>query len=272
MVPRPFGENIDIDSDWSFNKPTMKNAAKLIVISTFALGLLFTFLTNANISSGGPAVFSNGTSAVISLEDKSKTPTSMPTVMKTPTAAATNTSAATTTANTANNAPTNTSTASASSGGKKITKSFTLSQNSFTEYGDVAFDHENHAEKNYSADGKSVVACIECHHTDQPKSALKAPLVTSERDETLTMAEYQKSSQKVSTCRSCHYNENEIPEGKTMPVLKKGEREIKLDNKEAYHRNCNDCHDAAVRLRMEVKKTKGFAASNDCYVCHKTNN
>jgi hypothetical protein len=28
----------------------------------------------------------------------------------------------------------------------------------------------------YSPDGKSPIACTECHHTDQPKSALKPPL------------------------------------------------------------------------------------------------
>jgi len=242
----------------------MKNAAKLIVISTFALGSLFVFLSNANISSGGAAVFSDETSRVMPLEDKSKTPTSMPTVMKSPMADVTNTPVATAPANTAANTAANTSIASTSTGGKKITKSFTLGQNSFTEYGDVAFDHENHAEKNYSADGKSVVACIDCHHTDQPKSALKLPLVTSERDEILTMAVYQKSSQKVSTCRSCHYQESEVPEGKTIPKA----NDKVLDNRLAYHINCNDCHDAAARLRPEVKKKAGFATTNQCTVCH----
>ena len=246
----------------------MKNPAKLIVISLFALGALFMFLSNYNIPTSGAADFSDESGKGVPLEDKSKTPTGMPTVAKTPMVVAESSPVATAPANTA----ANTSTASTSTSGKKITKSFTLGQNSFTEYGDVAFDHENHAEKNYSADGKSVVACIECHHTDQPKSALKLPLVTSERDEIMTMAAYQKSSQKVSTCRSCHYQDGEVPDGKTMPVLKKGERDIKLDNKEAYHRNCNDCHDAAARLRPEVLKTKGFARSNDCFVCHKSNN
>src|SRR5437763_12967703 len=29
----------------------------------------------------------------------------------------------------------------------------------------VNFSHVNHATKNYSVDGKSMIACIECHHT-----------------------------------------------------------------------------------------------------------
>ena len=43
----------------------------------------------------------------------------------------------------------------------------------------VPFNHETHSTKMYSADLKSVPSCAECHHTDQPKAALKAPLVTS---------------------------------------------------------------------------------------------
>src|SRR5881394_4467141 len=54
------------------------------------------------------------------------------------------------------------------------------------KYGEVAFNHENHATKNYSVDGKSPIACVECHHTDQPATALQAPLKTSERPVALT--------------------------------------------------------------------------------------
>src|SRR5438128_728010 len=49
------------------------------------------------------------------------------------------------------------------------------------KWGEVAFDHTNHATKNYTIDGKGTGTCIECHHTDQPKANLKAPLATSER-------------------------------------------------------------------------------------------
>ena len=42
------------------------------------------------------------------------------------------------------------------------------------KYGDVAFNHENHATKMYSIDGKSVISCVECHHTDPAAVSFKA--------------------------------------------------------------------------------------------------
>src|SRR5262249_27490322 len=60
-------------------------------------------------------------------------------------------------------------------------KDVTLGKDSQSDkYGEVAFNHENHSLKTYSIDGKSVIPCTECHHTDQPASALKPPLKTSE--------------------------------------------------------------------------------------------
>ncbi|MDX6577189.1 MAG: hypothetical protein QOE96_3142, partial [Blastocatellia bacterium] len=54
------------------------------------------------------------------------------------------------------------------------------------KWGEVAFDHESHTIKNYTPDGKTTGACVECHHTDQPKDKLTPPLVTSERSVSLT--------------------------------------------------------------------------------------
>lgn len=157
-------------------------------------------------------------------------------------------------------------------GGKTITRSFTLGKDSLSEYGEAPFDHENHAFKNYSPDGKSPVACIECHHTDAPKSALKPPLSTSERDTVLTMEVYQASDQKVSECRACHFQDGNVPDGKTMPSATYADGKTKtLNNELAYHINCNTCHDAAFKLRPELKQRPGFATSKDCNVCHKTN-
>ena len=102
-------------------------------------------------------------------------------------------------------------------GGKTIPKSFTLGKDSLSEYGEVAFDHDSHAFKNYSPDGTAVMGCVECHHTDQPKSALKPPLVTSERDVTMTFDVWQKGNFKVSSCRDCHFQDGNVPEGKEMP-------------------------------------------------------
>ncbi len=258
-------KNIDIKSYWSFNNPIMKNTAKLITISVFALVALFILLSSSELSRIGAAVFSDTRAEYMRSNDESRMLISTPTPAsaKMPTAAATKTPAATTLANSA----ANTSAASAS-GGKAIKKSFVLGSDSQSEYGEAAFDHENHAFKNYSPDGKSVLGCVECHHTDQPKSALKPPLLTPERDEILTMAVFQKSSQKVKGCRDCHFQDGNLPDGKTMPTANNKD----LNNQLAYHLNCNTCHDAASKLRPDLKaKNKTFATSKDCAVCHKVN-
>ncbi len=148
-------------------------------------------------------------------------------------------------------------------------KEVTLAKDSQSDkYGEVAFNHENHSTKSYSIDGKSVIACVECHHTDQPKAALKPPLVTSERDVALTTAALVPAEAKsVKTCRFCHLQVDDdsapIPTvtypGKTSPT--------KLTNEFAYHTNCNICHDKAIAARPALKgKAPG---AQDCVPCHK---
>jgi Zn ribbon nucleic-acid-binding protein len=184
-------------------------------------------------------------------------------------------------ANTAVNKPsqepnTNPTTAqNPNTGGKTIPKTFILGKDSLSEYGEAPFDHDTHAFKPYSPDGKSVVGCVECHHTDQPKSAMKPPLVTSERDVVMTFAVWQSGNFKVSGCRDCHFQDGNTPDGKVMPkatYTDTGKSVTKtLDNQLAYHINCNTCHDAAFKLRPELKKRPGFATTKDCAICHKTN-
>lgn len=160
----------------------------------------------------------------------------------------------------------------APAGERKIPSEFILGQDSVSEYGEAPFNHDNHAFKNYSPDGKSVVACIACHHTDQPKSSLKPPLVTSERDQILTLELYKSTNIKISGCRDCHFQDGAEPDDKEMPtltVMKDGFEEIQeLNNEIAYHLNCNTCHDEAAKLRPEVRKTEGFATTKDCNICH----
>ena len=154
-------------------------------------------------------------------------------------------------------------------------KTFTLATDSQSENGEVAFDHDSHAFANRSPDGKSVVGCVECHHTEQPKSALMPPLVTSERDATLTFDLWKTSTQKVSECRACHFQEGDVPTGKKMPTTtfqQGGKSKIKeVTNALAFHVNCNTCHDAAAKARPELKTKPGFATKNDCAKCHKLN-
>jgi Zn ribbon nucleic-acid-binding protein len=158
---------------------------------------------------------------------------------------------------------------------KQIPKTFTLGKDSQSEHGEVPFDHDTHAFKTYSPDGKSVIGCVECHHTDQPKSALKPPLVTSEREVALTLDTWRASTQKVQGCRACHYQSGSVPDNATMPTATYSERGKQvtkdLNNELAYHINCNTCHDAAAKLRPELKSRSGFATSTDCMTCHRPN-
>ena len=137
----------------------------------------------------------------------------------------------------------------------------------------VPFSHVNHATKNYSVDGTKPVGCVECHHTDQPAAeAAKHPPLKSahpaDRTSTLT-AETAKDPKtpKVETCRTCHAQEGDKPKlGDAIPeVTYEGDTDpTVLTNEEAYHRNCNTCHDAA------VEKRKGINAptTNECIKCH----
>lgn len=153
----------------------------------------------------------------------------------------------------------------------------TLGKDSTTEHGEVAFDHDTHSFQKYSPDGKTDIGCAECHHTDQPKASLKPPLVTSERDVVLTADALKKpGAPDVKSCRTCHFQEANIPDGKEMPTAEykdeKGKTDTKkLNNEIAYHINCNTCHDAAAKLRPELKKKKGFATTKDCLICHTKN-
>ncbi|HEY6232656.1 MAG TPA: cytochrome c3 family protein [Pyrinomonadaceae bacterium] len=136
------------------------------------------------------------------------------------------------------------------------------------KYGEVAFNHENHATKMYSIDGKTVIACVECHHTDQPATALQAPLKTSERDVALTAKLLEAADAKpVKSCRVCHLQPGD--DSATIPSVTYAGKTVatKLTNEVAYHTNCNVCHDKAIAARPALKGK--IPGSNDCLNCHK---
>jgi len=135
------------------------------------------------------------------------------------------------------------------------------------KWGEVAFDHENHTIKNYSPDGKTTINCVECHHTDQPKDKLKLPLVTSERNVVLT-ADLLKDAAAgpVKTCRACHLQAGD--DSKPLPLIKKDEKDLKLDNEVAYHTNCFACHDAAIKARPELAAKTSGSDPKGCVKCH----
>ena len=136
------------------------------------------------------------------------------------------------------------------------------------KYGEVAFNHENHATKKYSPDGQSVLTCVECHHTDQPPANLKPPLKTSERAVVLTTASLAAADAKpVKSCRACHLQAGD--DSAALPAVQYPDKPAptKLTNEVAYHLNCNLCHDKAIAARPTLKgKVPG---SNDCVPCHK---
>lgn len=230
----------------------MKNLSKLLVIGVFALFSLALILNRSGVSEFN-SVFAQ-------TANTSPTPP-----------ANTNTHAN----SNSNSANANVPKANTSVGNKTIPDDFVLGKDSVSEYGESPFNHKNHAFLNYNPDGKSVVGCVACHHTDQPKSSLQPPLVTSMRDVILTLSVFQSSDLKVSSCRVCHFQEGSVPDGKEMAktiLTKDGKEETKEYNNElAYHINCNTCHDEAARLRPELKKKPGFATTKDCNICHKTN-
>ena len=151
---------------------------------------------------------------------------------------------------------------------KEQPKKVKLSADSLDDkWGDVAFDHETHSLKNYNPDGKSVTSCVYCHHTDQPKESLKPPLVTSERNVVLT-AEVLKDAAAgpVKSCRSCHLQAGD--DSKPLPVITKNEKQLKLDNENAYHINCFECHDAAIKIKPELAAKISGSDPKGCVKCH----
>ncbi len=135
------------------------------------------------------------------------------------------------------------------------------------KWGEVAFDHETHSTRNYNPDGKTVTGCVVCHHTDQPKDALKPPLVTSERNVTLT-ADVLKdaTAAPVKGCRACHLQAGD--DSKPLPVITKDSKQVKMDNENAYHINCFECHDAAIKAKPELAQKISGSDPKGCNKCH----
>jgi len=135
------------------------------------------------------------------------------------------------------------------------------------KWGEVAFDHETHSLRNYNPDGKSITACVECHHTDQPKANLKPPLVTSERNVVLSAdALKDAAAAPVKTCRACHLQAGD--ESKPLPVITKDGKQVKMDNENAYHINCFGCHDAAIKAKPELAAKISGSDPKGCNKCH----
>ncbi len=135
---------------------------------------------------------------------------------------------------------------------------------------DAPFDHAKHStDVKHSLDGKTVTACVECHHTEQPSApAGQEYLKRFDRKEALTAKQLEDSKQPVKSCRACHLQaESEEtgefpPKGVTYPKGTGKPPSGKLTNDVAYHTNCNLCHEAAKKRDPNVK------APQTCGDCH----
>lgn len=140
---------------------------------------------------------------------------------------------------------------------------------------EAAFDHVKHSiDPKYSVDGKAVVGCADCHHTDQPKApAGQDYLKKFERKEVLTTAELEKSKQPVKSCRVCHLQASAEPTDEYPPdsitytkESGKAATKDKITNEEGYHLNCNTCHDQAAKNKSRATPAKAPQACADCHV------
>lgn len=141
-----------------------------------------------------------------------------------------------------------------------------------TKLGTVTFNHANHTTKNYNLAGTGPIACVECHHTEQPAAevAKRPPLKTAwpaDRTTALT-AETLKDEKTpaVVGCRNCHAAAGEKPKllPETPTLKPEGGAAVTLTNKEAFHRLCAGCHDQAAKARQAAAPT-----AQKCMACHK---
>jgi len=141
--------------------------------------------------------------------------------------------------------------------------------------GQVTFNHVKHNGGTYSIDGTGPIACIECHHTAQPASALEQlrPLKTAwpaDRTTTLTADLYKKDAAAagVAACRDCHARAGQTP--KLLPAVPSIKHEsstaiITLVNQQAFHRTCDGCHFQVSSQNPAAKVPK----ATSCVACHK---
>ena len=137
---------------------------------------------------------------------------------------------------------------------------------------EVTFDHAKHnTDIMHTMDGKTLTACVHCHHTEQPMPVASAPyLKKSERSAVLTAALLAvPNAQPVNSCRHCHFQPAtpktaeyppksvRYPRGSALP--ESGE----LTNDTAYHIKCISCHEAATARDSKLKAPQ---ACGDCHV------
>lgn len=140
--------------------------------------------------------------------------------------------------------------------------------------GQVTFNHMKHATENRSADLSKPIACVDCHHTAQPASeAVKHPphktAWPADRTTTLTMELLDKDAKALGAkCSECHARTGEKP--KLLPEipsvkLEGGSEPTVMNNQQAFHHACGDCHDAVAKAKPDTTAP----TSKKCTACHK---
>ncbi len=136
---------------------------------------------------------------------------------------------------------------------------------------EAAFDHLKHHDATHNFDGKTVTACVECHHTEQPTAPSGKPYLKTfnpNRKEVLTAEQLETSKEPVKSCRACHFQELTKPTDEFPPKSVKYPKEMglppsgKLTNDTAYHLRCISCHEAALKRDSKSKAPQG------CVDCH----
>jgi cytochrome c553 len=162
--------------------------------------------------------------------------------------------------------------ADVSAQGTKPPETMVLAKES--KLGQVAFNHQKHFTENRSEDLSKPIACVECHHTAQPASeAVKNPphktAWPADRTTTLTLDLQEKDANAVGAkCTDCHARAGEkpklLPEIPKVTLAGKSEPTV-MNNQQAFHINCNECHDAVAK----VKPASTGPGSKKCTACHK---
>lgn len=158
--------------------------------------------------------------------------------------------------------------------GRKIPDVIVLAKEA--KLGQVSFNHMKHVTEKRSPDGNSQLACVDCHHTAQPATeAAKHPphktAFPADRTTTLTAELLEKDSATVvNACTDCHARADQKP--KLLPEIPSVKFEgaaeaTSMTNQQAFHHNCGDCHDAAVKARPALDPAP--PTSKKCTACHK---
>jgi len=141
---------------------------------------------------------------------------------------------------------------------------------------EAAFDHTKHnTDVMHTLDGKTLTACVECHHTEQPSASSGKPYLKTfnpKRTDVLTAAQLETSKEPVKSCRACHFQKSTPATDEFPPKSVRYPREIAkqigmmdsgdLTNDNAYHDRCITCHDLATKRDPKLKAPTG------CPECH----